>query len=205
MHTSTIYVNPTLPDEIGFAQAAGLPGDVRFFFKAPDGLPYSDIAGLNPQLVLRPFTSTGIYGYDIAVDDIAGAAGTAVIPASVMNDRFNIEVYTRNNDLQPQDLLACGRIDLTGYGYTQYGPLAPASYSVGPAGPAGPMGPRGVTGDTGAQGVRGSRWYTGMGAPTGVIPDSRIEGDMYLDENNGDVWRWDSGSRTWTAFKGIVA
>src|SRR5580765_699486 len=126
MHQSTIYVNPALPDEIGFAQAAGTPGDVRFFFKTPDGLPYAEIAGLNPQLVMRPFTNGSIYGYDIVVDDITGAAGTAVIPASVMNDKFNIEVYTRNSQLQPQDILACGRIDLTGYGYTQYGPLAPA-------------------------------------------------------------------------------
>ena len=57
MHTSTIYVNPTLPDEIGFAQAAGTPGDVRFYFKSPNGLPYVEIANLNPQLVMRPFTS----------------------------------------------------------------------------------------------------------------------------------------------------
>ena len=200
MHKATIYVNPTLPDEIGFAQAAGTPGDVRFFFKSPDGLPYVEIADLNPQLVMRPFTSSTISGYDIIVDDITGAAGTATIPASVMNDRFNIEVYTRNSQLQPQDILACGRIDLTGYGYAIYGPLAPASYSTGPTGPAGPMGPRGVQGD---QGVRGSRWYTGAGPP-GIIPDTRIEGDMYLDESNGDVWRWDSGAAVWTAFKGTA-
>ena len=199
MHQSTIYVNPTLPDNIGFSQAAGTPGDVRFYFKAPNGLPYAEIADLNPQLVMRPFTNCNIYGYDIVVDDITGAAGTAVIPASVMNDKFNIEVYTRNSQLQPQDMLACGRIDLTGYGYAVYGPLAPASYSTGPAGPAGPIGPRGVPGD---QGVRGSRWYTGAGAP-GVVPDVRIEGDMYLDENNGDVWRWADG--TWTTFTGIGA
>ena len=161
MHKATIYVNPALPDEIGFAQAAGTPGDVRFFFKTPDGLPYSDIADLNPQLVMRPFTSGSIHGYDILVDDISGAAGTATIPGSVMNDRFNIEVYTRNDQLQPLDILACGRIDLTGYGYAVYGPLAPASYSTGPSGPAG-QGPRGVQGDPG---VRGSRWYTGAGPP----------------------------------------
>ena len=45
MHKSTIYVNPTLPDNIGFAQAAGTPGDVRFYFKAPNGLPYAEIVG----------------------------------------------------------------------------------------------------------------------------------------------------------------
>jgi hypothetical protein len=170
---------------------------VRFYFKGLDGMPYTDIAGLNPQLVMRPFTDSGIYGYDIAVNDVTGASGIATLPASTMNDRFNIEVYTRNAQLQPQDMIACGRIDLTGYGYMQYGPLAPASYSTGPVGPAGPMGPRGVQGDPG---VRGSRWYTGAGAP-GVVPDTRIEGDMWLNETNGDVWRWSDVSG-WTAFKG---
>jgi hypothetical protein len=199
MHTSTIYVNPTLPDEIGFAQAAGTPGDVRFYFKSPNGLPYVAIANLNPQLVMRPFTMGGIYGYDIDVIDVTGASGVATIPASVMNDRFSIEVYTRNELGQPQDMLACGRIDLTGYGYTQYGPLAPASYSQGPAGPVGPAGAQGAAGDPGA---RGSRWYTGAGAP-GAVPDTRVEGDMYLDESTGDVWRWTSG--TWLAFKGTGA
>ena len=200
MHTATIYVNPTLPDEIGFAQAAGMPGDVRFYFKGLDGFPYTDIVGLNPQLVMRPFTDSGIYGYDIVVNDVTGASGIATLPASTMNDRFNIEVYTRNDQLQPQDMIACGRIDLTGYGYAIYGPLSPASYSVGPQGAPGPMGPRGVQGDPG---VRGSRWYTGAGAP-GVVPDTRIEGDMWLDETTGDVWRW-SDLSGWTAFKGTGA
>jgi len=202
MHQATIYVNPTLPDEIGFSQAMGVPGDVRFYFKAPNGLPYSEIADLHPQLVMRPFTNSGAYGYDIDVIDVSGASGVATLPASVMNDRFNIEVYTRNEQLQPLDLLACGRIDLTGYGYAIYGPLAPASYAVGPSGPAGPMGPRGVTGDAGTPGMRGSRWYTGAGTPPTVDIDM-IEGDMWLDETNGDVYRWSNG--TWGAFKGIGA
>jgi hypothetical protein len=202
MHKTTIYVNPTLPDSIGFAQAAGVPGDLRFYFKQPDGLPYAEIANLNPQLVMRPFTSNGIYGYDIVVDDVTGAAGIATLPGSMMNDRFNIEVYTRNDQKQPLEMLACGRIDLTGYAYTKYGPLAPATYAVGPSGPTGPQGPRGITGAQGDPGLRGSRWYTGVGAPT-FIPGDRIEGDMYLDETNGDVWRWSEG--TWTTFKGTGA
>jgi hypothetical protein len=199
MHTSTIYVNPTLPDEIGFAQASGMPGDVRFYFKGLDGMPYTDIAGLNPQLVMRPFTACGIYGYDIVVHDITGASGIATLPASMMNDKFNIEVYTRNDQLQPQDMIACGRIDLTGYGYAIYGPLSPASYSVGPQGPAGPQGVSGTPGAAGPPGMRGSRWYTGVGVP-GMLPDDRVDGDMYLDESNGDVYRWSSG--TWARFTG---
>jgi len=199
MHQATIFVNPTLPDEIGFAQAAGVPGDVRFYFKNPSGLPYVEIADLNPQLVMRPFTSSGAFGYDIVVNDVTGASGIATIPGSAMNDRFNIEVYTRDVEARPLDLLACGRIDLTGYGYAIYGPLSPATYSTGPMGPAGPQGPRGIQGE---QGVRGSRWYTGIGAPI-TVADVRMEGDMYLDESNGDVWRWSEGA--WTAFKGTAA
>src|SRR4029077_3330216 len=103
MHQATIFVNPTLPDEIGFAQAAGVPGDVRFYFKAPNGLPYVEIADLNPQLVLRPLTSASLSGSDIAINDAVGASGIATLPATVMNDRFSIEVYTRNDQLQPQD------------------------------------------------------------------------------------------------------
>ena len=91
-----------------------------------------------------------------------------MVPASVMNDRFNIEVYTRNDLLQPQDLLACGRVDLTGYGYTQYGPLAPASYSTGPQGPWGPKARKALRAP-GDPGMRGSRWYTGPGAPDGTF------------------------------------
>jgi len=200
MHQTTIYVNPALPDEIGFVQAAGTPGDVRFYFKDLNGMPYTDIVDLNPQLVMRPFTSTVISGYDIVVNDVTGASGIATLPGSMMNDKFSIEVYTRNDQKQPQDMIACGRIDLTGYGYMIYSPLSPASYSVGPAGPAGPMGPRGVQGD---QGLRGSRWYTGAGVPVNV-PDIRIEGDMWLDEMTGDVWRW-SEAAGWTAFKGTTA
>ena len=203
MHQSTIYVNPTAPDEIGFAQAMGTPGDVRFYFKTPDGLAYAEIANLNPQLVMRPFTSRGIYGYDIVVNDVVGASGIATVPGSVMNDKFNIEVYTRDSELRPLDMIACGRIDLTGYGYMQYGPLAPATYATGPSGPAGPMGPTGAQGPIGAAGVRGSRWYTGIGPPSLAIPDDRIDGDMYLNESNGDVYRWSGTTMMWTSFTGM--
>jgi hypothetical protein len=201
MHQATIYVNPTLPDEIGFAQAAGMPGDVRFYFKQLDGLPYTDIVSLHPQLVMRPFTAGGAFGYDIVVNDVTGASGIATLPGSSMNDKFAIEVYTRDAEFRPQDMIACGRIDLTGYAYTAWGPLAPATYATGPAGPPGPQGVSGTPGEQGVPGMRGSRWYTGSGLPGGFIPDDRVDGDMYLDESNGDVYRWSSGS--WRAFRGV--
>jgi hypothetical protein len=70
-----------MPDNIGFAQAMGTPGDVRFYFKSPSGLPYSEIADLNPQLVMRSFTLGGIFGYDINIHDVSGASGIATVPA----------------------------------------------------------------------------------------------------------------------------
>ena len=37
-----------------------------------------------------------------------------------MNDRFSVEVYSRNSIGQPQRMLAVGRVDLTGYAYQQF-------------------------------------------------------------------------------------
>jgi hypothetical protein len=35
-----------------------------------------------------------------------------------------------------------------------------------------------------------------------VIPDDRVDGDMWLDETTGDVWRWSAATSRWLAFKG---
>ena len=198
MNQVTVYVDPVGTSAIGWTQAAGMPGDTRFLFKTPGNMAYPGIAEMHPQLVLRPHTLFQLAAYDIEINDPAGAAGIASIPGSVMVDRMNIEVYERNSDLRPVRMLAVGRVEINGYGYTSTSPLSPATYSEGPAGPAGPMGP---TGAVGAPGMRGSRWYTGPGAP-GAVPDTRVDGDMYLDESTGNVWRWDAGSTTWAAFKG---
>jgi hypothetical protein len=194
MHHATIHIDPTGAAPIGFAQATGMPGDIRIDFKTQGNLAYPNIANFYPQLVLRPFTTLMAHAYDIEIDDPTGASGLATVPGVVMNELFNVEVYTRNDIGQPQRMIAVGRIDLTGYAYRSSGPLGPASYPTGPAGPAG------APGVAGASGVRGSRWYTGAGVPT-AIPDERVEGDMYLDETNGDVWRWDGA--VWRAFKGV--
>lgn len=187
MHQATIYIDPVSPAPIGFAQAAGMPGDIRFDFKTQGNLAYPDVGSLYPQLVMRPFTRHGVLSYDIDINDPTGASGIAVVPGVEMNDRFNIEVYSRTAGGSPLRMLACGRVDLTGYGYDRLGALGPASYPEGPAGPVGAAGPQGAVGP---QGVRGSRWYTGAGNPT-AVPDERVTGDMYLDENTGAVWRWD--------------
>ena len=200
MNQSTIYIDPTGCSEVGWTQAAGMPGDTRFHFRTPGNLPYTAIVALSPQLVLRPQLTFDIHAYDITIDDPTGAAGVAIIPGSVMVDRFRIEVYERNSIGQPQRMLAAGRVAISGEAYTSSSPLSPASYSQGPAGPAGPPGPPG-TGGTG-DGTRGSRWYTGAGPPGLGIPDTRVEGDMYLDENTGDVYRWDATTAAWRA-KGV--
>jgi hypothetical protein len=194
MHHATIHIDPTGAAPIGFSQATGMPGDIRIDFKTQGNLAYPNIADLHPQLVLRPFTASHTFAYDIEINDPTGASGIATVPGNVMNDLFTVEVYTRNEVGQPQRMIAVGRIDLTGYAYRSSGPLGPASY------PTGPVGPAGAPGSAGAPGPRGSHWYTGAGAP-GIVADDRVEGDMYLDETNGDVWRWDGA--TWRAFKGV--
>ena len=194
MHQAVIHIDPKGPASIGLAQAAGMPGDIRFDFKTQGNLAYPGIADLYPQLVMRPFTRYGVKLYDITINDPVGASGIALVPGVEMNDTYHLEVYSRLANGQPQRMLAQGRATLNGYAYVSSGPLGPASY---PEGPAGVQGPQGAVGDTG---MRGSRWYTGVGPPEGPIPDDRVPGDMWLDESNGDVWRWDGVM--WRAFKG---
>jgi len=67
------------------------------------------------------------------------------------------------------------------------GPTGPAG-AAGAAGPQGIQGPIGATGGAGAQGVRGTGWFVGSGPPPASIP-GQIEGDLYLDQSNGDVYK----------------
>ena len=53
MHYATIYIDPKGAAPIGFAQAAGMPGDIRFDFKTQGNFAYPNIASMYPQLVLR--------------------------------------------------------------------------------------------------------------------------------------------------------
>jgi len=199
MHFATIHIDPTGTAPIGFMQAAGVLGDIRFTFKTPGNLPFIEIAYLAPQLVLRPFTQPYTHAYDIEIDDPDGASGIAFVPGVVMNDRFTAEVYTRTSTGAPLWLIASGQVGLNGYAYMRSGPLGPASYPTGPSGPAGPTGATGAEGPQGEQGLRGSRWYTGAGAPNASTPPGdRMEGDMYLDETTADVWRWSGGM--WRGF-----
>jgi hypothetical protein len=60
----------------------------------------------------------------------------------------------------------------------------------GPPGPAGNQGQPGVQGE---QGTRGSMWFSGHGTPTII---GEVVGDMWLDVDTGDVWRW-GGLGSW--------
>lgn len=60
---------------------------------------------------------------------------------------------------------------------------------TGPAGPAGAPGP---PGPPGPPGTAGSVWIATAGPPVGPPPG--VDGDMYLDTTNGDVWQVIAGA-----------
>lgn len=56
----------------------------------------------------------------------------------------------------------------------------------------GPQGPVGPTGSPGEHGERGNYWYTGVGRP-GVSILAPKEGDLYLETNTNNVWKYQMG------------
>lgn len=74
--------------------------------------------------------------------------------------------------------------------------LAGSTGATGATGAAGAAGPAGTAGAAGATGAPGALWLEGTGAPIG---SAGINGDLYLDDSTGDVYKKTSG--TW----GIVA
>lgn len=56
----------------------------------------------------------------------------------------------------------------------------------------GPTGATGQTGATGPSGTRGNVWFTGIGSPSDTL-DS-IDGDLYLDTNTNNVYKYIQGS-----------
>jgi hypothetical protein len=67
---------------------------------------------------------------------------------------------------------------------------------TGATGATGPAGPAGADGANGADGADGSVWWNGPGAPDSSLG---VDGDFYLDLNNGDVYNRISGSWTLVA------
>lgn len=181
-----INLNPVEPARIGFRQARGVALNCDFrFVRATQPV---DISAANPQLVLRPRSRAGADGYSMIVVDAINGSAHVDIPGSAMRDQngYRAEVYfCEGPQAQPTRLVAEGALSWTGWGYETEGPLGPASYPVGPSGPAGPAGP---IGPPGIQGVRGATWRNGHGDP--VVFGNEVTGDMYLNDDNGDVWSW---------------
>ena len=108
MHQAIIYIDPVGPAPVGFAQAAGMPGDIRFDFKTQGNLAYPDVASLYPQLVLRPFTQPDVHAYDIVINDPTGASGIATVPGSRHERPLPRRSLSRGTSTgQPQRMLAC--------------------------------------------------------------------------------------------------
>lgn len=151
---------------------------------------------VRPQLMLTARTGGTIFGYDMETYDAVNGIARAFIPGGALTDRngYALELYARRAAVEPTDppvpmaMMARGVVVLDGLAYTQLGPFAniPVPVVVGPAGPPGPTGPR------------GSVWTTGVGAPS--ITGGEANGDMYLDEASGDVWRFDGGIWTMGTF-----
>lgn len=186
------------PVRIGFRQARGMPLDCSFRFisnAATATAAAYDIAGANPQLVLRPKSKYGASGYDMTVVDAINGTAHVDVPGPSINDPngYRAEVYFRDTGGQPTRMVAEGQLSYTGGAYQTEGPLGPATYPT-VTGPAGPAGIQGVAGPPGPKGTRGSMWFTGHGSPTLI---GEVEGDMWLDVDTGEVWSWTPITASW--------
>lgn len=184
-----IVLNDVEPAALSFRHPLGIDLDLRVTMQRQNG------TGVDPsyaQFVMLPRSRGGVYPYDMTAFDIVNGVAQVEVPGSQMTDPwgYNIELYTRRlNDVEgdpplPTGLVAKGVIITEGSSYMSSGPLGMVNIPV----VTGPTGPQGETG------ARGSLWFTGMGVPQ--IYQNVAPGDMYLDESNGDVWRYDGA--TWT-------
>lgn len=175
----TIVIDPLEPAPVSFRQPVGVGLDLRLSFLSQSGVPV-DPTAFNPQLVLTSRSAAVVAPYDLITLDPTGGVAQASVPGNLFTDRsgYRLEVYQRDTNDQPLALMASGEVQLTGGSYDQVGPLGPLTLPV-VAGPPGPPGPTGH---------RGSIWTTGHGAP--AIAGGEQDGDMYLDTDTGNVWRF---------------
>ncbi len=187
----TIDLSPAEPARIGFAQPRGAKFNCSLQFRRA-GPAATDLSGANPQLILRPRSRSGAQGYDIAMT--SADTGEVEIDGAALQDPngYTVELYARDDNLRPTELLASGAMVMTGGAYAYSGPFGPMTLPV-VAGPAGPAGSPGGPGIQGPAGTRGSMWFSGHGAPSII---GEVVGDMYLDVDSGDVWRW-GGLGSW--------
>jgi len=176
----------------------------EFFFRTITGS-IANITGMNPVLVFLPKSKPGAWGYDLEVADPATGYGFVDVEGVLSNDKngYRCELYSRDENGHPTELLAVGEVAMTGSAYAYEGPLGPMTLPVGPEGPPGPPGPAGIAGPTG---IRGSIWFT---ADTPPDHPGNVVGDMWLDTATGNVYRWqdplDGGEALWVRFTGAPA
>jgi hypothetical protein len=174
------------PAPLSIRHPLGINLDLRLTMQDQNGTPV-DPTPLYPQAVLLPRSKGGVYPYDLTVTDAANGIASLNVPGTALTDfwGYGLELYTRRLNEAPDDppiptgLAAKGVLMMEGSSYMSSGPLGLINIPV-------VTGPQGPIGETGA---RGSIWTTGSGAPTAT--GSEQAGDMYLDEANGDVWRYD--------------
>jgi hypothetical protein len=201
MTARTVIINPIEPALLSIRAALGVPLDLDLTFLSQAKTPV-DPTPLKPQLALLPRSRLGVYPYEVTITGPANGFGNVKVPGTALVDPngYNLELYQRRTADNPADppvavgLLAKGVLRLEGSAYASTGPLSMINIPVvvGPPGPQGIQGQQGVQGDPGQTGQRGSVWTTGTGDPTAT---DALPGDMYLDEFNGNVWRFDGA--TW--------
>jgi hypothetical protein len=207
-----ILLDPVEPAPISFRHPVGCVLNMSFEFQHQNGSP-ADPTPLYPQFVLVSRTLGYAYGYNVETTVPYSGGAQVEIPGNFFMDLngYTVELYSRNADGNPLQLLGKGTCRLDGGAYFWLGPLGPASTPViqGPPGPPGPQGPastvpgpQGPVGPAGQQGERGGTWYTGDGYPAITMPSpvGRVDGDMYLkniDPDGGTAWRWSASTSSW--------
>lgn len=191
-----VYVGPAEPSPLSVRQAVGIDLELNLTFHQQNegGVNRFDLTNAYPQIVLAPRSSRQVYGYDITPTDAVNGLGSVTVPGMVFNDPHghNLEIFLRDANGKPTALVARGEAVPYWGSYQTSSPLSPMTIPVieGPPGPTGPAGP------SGTPGTRGSVWLTGTGDPSVAVGSAGVlPGDMYLDNSNGDVWRYDG--TTW--------
>lgn len=69
--------------------------------------------------------------------------------------------------------------------------------NIGALSLVGPQGPRGIQGEQGPTGKRGSLWTATSGGPT-VVGANFLNGDLWLNASNGDVYQYVADDQRWS-------
>jgi hypothetical protein len=166
-----VTVNGLEPAPLSLLHTVGVPLDLYITLRSFAGQRLNP-DNWNPQLALRPRASSNVYAYDVDTYDAANGIGRVQVPGNFFNDRsdYTLELYARDVDGIPTQLLAAGTLRLDGGAYGSQGPLGPMTLPVlqGPTGPMGPQGPMGVPGETGADGAPGPTGPKGDTGATGA-------------------------------------